>query len=725
MPFFQQKAVKLISYSLLVLVAAISFSSVFLLNFPLFYQQTSQERIVASLITLFVFLILNTFSLTAFILPSLQKFKKPKNLILLFGLMIFLSVTIAISLNYFWSIPTNHEIEFCFDGKDESSTIIIPLLAHPVTNRLYPPESFGVDNYPLFIDSGNCENGSVTTFYRHIMRYWHSPGMIVFVRDPSPDGKLSIEVNNTPSVINFDHDAEEQPGNEIVIFEGFDLGEKIEEPWDQNWFFGIRVVSVLISALYLSISLFGFTEKIIRNSVKKQKNQEKLIFPSKKSFQIKTLRIDKLLLVLTLLYFIIFGIFMAHTAGQPDQAPHRYYSLRYSETWGIPEEDFNKPYVISGQPYLAYWLNGAVNKVFRMLFPASQLRSDLLWRLVSVILSTFTVFYLYKLGKKATGNPYAGVLAAFFLSNTLMFVFMSGGISYDNLMNLASMAAIYHLVCLYKKEDFLRHTSQIGIWVVVGALSKEQFLLMTLIIFLAWLYFLVRNFRNLKLEVNPSNIALSVVMLAALGLFIGLYGVNLIRYGMPTPACYQVKGIGNCGAFSYRSEFYSQFSLPGLWYRRDTFQNPINYAFEFWIPLIIRSTWGIFSHNTFMPKLSTALHSVLLLWTFTCLARYWKNKDDVANILIYIIVTFVGFMFFYNYKQDVEYDFRHYAVAGRYLFPSIGALLTLMIYYFSKLRSLFLKRLTIIIATLIYFGGGLWMFLSRYSEVFIHWRIFF
>ncbi|MHA1280550.1 MAG: hypothetical protein ACTSQ8_25615, partial [Candidatus Helarchaeota archaeon] len=126
-------------------------------------------------------------------------------------------------------------------------------------------------------------------------------------------------------------------------------------------------------------------------------------------------RLHRILLIITLVYFIVFGILMVHTSGQPDQAPHFYFSRRYSETWGFPEENLNIKFTVTGQPYLYYWINGAIYKIFQLIFPNERFQSALIWRLMSVFYSTITVLYTYKLAAKVTDNPYAGVLAAFFL----------------------------------------------------------------------------------------------------------------------------------------------------------------------------------------------------------------------------------------------------------------------------------------------------------------------
>lgn len=725
MKILQSKTSRTIILIILLLVTSISLTAVFLLNLPFFYQQNNHTKLTTFVITFAGFFLLDSLLLKVLVFSYLKNAIKLKNLFLIGFLIIFLIITIGIGSNYYWSVPTLHHVEICFDAEDGSSTIIIPELTHHISNRLFPPEGFGLENYPLFLESGECVQGTVMTLYRRVMRFWNQPGMTVFIRQDPPDGRLFLNVNNTPTAVYFDQDSEEQPDNEVTVTAGFESGLRMDSPWDKTWFMAVKLLGVGFSAFGLALFLFGFTERVLKFSFENRKKPEKIKLPVFKGIHLNKPPGYRILLVLTLIYFLVFGTFMAHTAGQPDQAPHKYYSSRFAEAWGIPEDNPDMPYVVTGQPYLAYWLNGTVYKVYRLLFPSGQLRSDLLWRMTSVILSTLTVYYLYKLTTRATGNPYAGVLSAFLLANTMMFVFMSGGISYDNLMNLASMAAIYHLVSVYKKEDFIRHTTLTGIWVVMGALTKEQFLLMTLIIFLAWLFFVIQNRKRIHLDFNRTNIILAGAFLIALVLFLGLYGINLFRYKKPTPSCYQIKGIGKCGSFTYRSEFFSQLSLPGLWFKRDAFQNPINYALDFWAMLNIESTWGVFSHNTFILKLSTALHSLILLWFVICLARYWQKKDEICNVLLFILLAFVGFMFFFNYKQDVEYDFRHYAVSGRYLFPSIGALVTLMVHYFLKVRSTVMKRLTIIITAIIYFNGGLWMFLSRYSEVFIHWRIYF
>ncbi|HBH11612.1 MAG TPA: hypothetical protein DDX29_00590 [Clostridiales bacterium] len=446
----------------------------------------------------------------------------------------------------------------------------------------------------------------------------------------------------------------------------------------------------------------------------------------KKRMKIQKFEIHKILLILVVIYFLIFGYFMAYTVGQPDQTPHNYYSSLFSETWGVPEDDMDVGnYLVTGRPYLYYWLNGAIAKVYKAIFPVNPpIRTPIIWRLFSVILSTFTVYYTYKLARKVTNNPFAGVLAAFFLANTLMFVFVSGGIGYDNLMNLAAVAAIYHLVSVYKGDNFVEQSLLTGIWVIIGSITKLQYLLLTLIIFSAWLFFAIKNIKIIKLTFSKKNIILGVVFIGFLGLFLGLYGVNFIRYSKITPSCTQIKPQESCRGFSNRLEYHEPFSLDVFWFQRDNTTNIFQYVFQYWLYKMVESTWGILSHKTFVPLFSIGLHSVLALWAVGSQIRYWKPEDKTGTLLIFIMAAYSSYILFMNYRNEVNFSFQHYAVSGRYFSPIYGVFITLMVHYFLKIRSVLIKKLAFSLAIMIYFNGGLWMYISRYAEVFIHWRLY-
>jgi 4-amino-4-deoxy-L-arabinose transferase-like glycosyltransferase len=434
----------------------------------------------------------------------------------------------------------------------------------------------------------------------------------------------------------------------------------------------------------------------------------------------------RVLFVLVLIYFLAFGILMANLGGQPDEPKHLYYSNRFAETWGIPKEDPASAYRITGFTYLYYWLNGAALKIFRLVAPGSSAGQQMyLLRLLSVCTSAITLIYVYKLASKVTGNRYAGVLASFFMANTLMFVFVSSGVTYDNFMNLASVAAIYHLVNIYRDEDFVRNTALLGAWLCLGALAKEQVLLLAFLLFIAWLVYLIRARKRLNLTFSRANLAWIAVFSTAGILFLGLYGVNVFRYHHLIPSCPQVKGPQVCTLFAWRKPFIQPVNIRHLWSLRETIQNPFSYALNFWIIQMLAGIWGVVSHNSFPPLFSVALHGILILWACICISRYWKREHLVPTVLLLLLLTYTGYVLLMNYRSELRSDFRHFAVQGRYLFPMLGVLITLMINYFLQIRSLFLRKATLAFALVVYFAGGLGLFIFRYSQVFGYWRIHF
>ena len=137
------------------------------------------------------------------------------------------------------------------------------------------------------------------------------------------------------------------------------------------------------------------------------------------------------------------------------------------------------------------------------------------------------------------------------------------------------------------------------------------------------------------------------------------------------------------------------------------------------------SVWGILSHQTFIPTLSVSMHLCLTIWTAFFFFYHWRPKDKIPTLLFGILISYTLFVFFWNYKNEVEFNFQHYVVTGRYLLPILSVLVVLMSQTFMKIQSIPLKRISISVAVIIYFMGGLGMFISRYAEVFSHWRLYF
>jgi len=175
--------------------------------------------------------------------------------------------------------------------------------------------------------------------------------------------------------------------------------------------------------------------------------------------------IDKIILAAMLVVFLGFTLFLAFNleAGIiPDEPAHFVFSNHFASTWGIPQdslETYARGWYIDQNPFLYYWINGRVVNLLTFLVPSLSTRSLLVaLRIVNVGFALGTVLGCYFLAGEIFKNKYWRLLPVFLLINTLMFVFLSSGVNYDNLANLLSMAGFLFLVRVFNKKQYLEYS---------------------------------------------------------------------------------------------------------------------------------------------------------------------------------------------------------------------------------------------------------------------------
>jgi hypothetical protein len=94
-------------------------------------------------------------------------------------------------------------------------------------------------------------------------QWWIVPRVRFLIKTMPPDGRFYTAINDVPSVVYFDKDAEEPFPGEVIIDEGFEKGSKITIPWHKAWFLALKASMLFLSAIYLSFFFFGLTEQII------------------------------------------------------------------------------------------------------------------------------------------------------------------------------------------------------------------------------------------------------------------------------------------------------------------------------------------------------------------------------------------------------------------------------------------------------------------------------
>lgn len=245
------------------LIAAISLSALVLLNISFYYENDPRQQIFIFILATGSFFLLISLATQAFILPQIIKFRQWHNLAFIALVTAILLTVLATSAVYYWSVPTNHQVEICFDADNGENPLIIGSMVDPTTNRLYRPASFG--DYPITIQTGTCEKGDIVTLFP---RWWEIPRVTVMLRGEVPAGRFFVSINNVPAVVQFEETTDsDEPQNAVTFRDGFERGSVHALARYRNLFLAIKTLPLLGSALYLSLFLFGFSERMITHSV--------------------------------------------------------------------------------------------------------------------------------------------------------------------------------------------------------------------------------------------------------------------------------------------------------------------------------------------------------------------------------------------------------------------------------------------------------------------------
>jgi len=260
----------------------------------------------------------------------------------------------------------------------------------------------------------------------------------------------------------------------------------------------------------------------------------------------------KMLLGATIFLFVIFSIYLAlnlRMGVSPDSYYHLEVSQAYSETLGIPENtpETYKWRDITRIPYLSFWINGRILNLNELTF---NLYEVIVLRLSNILTALGTVILTYLISKRVIKNKWGQILPVFLLSNTLMFVFLSSSINYDNLVVLLSTASIYFLLKFLQEPEKLSNTLLIFVVLLLGTLTKTSVLPLAAVIFILWSVVLFKK-KILKKEyfeqfLTLSNILLTISFFLLVILNFNVYGVNMITFGKITPECTEVLTFNQC-----------------------------------------------------------------------------------------------------------------------------------------------------------------------------------
>lgn len=439
-------------------------------------------------------------------------------------------------------------------------------------------------------------------------------------------------------------------------------------------------------------------------------------------------------LILSLI-FLSFTIYLStnlRTDILPDEYAHFVFSKHFSSTLGIPTDTAfttSQGWYIQHNPFLYHWINGRFINLALLIFPlANDWQILVFLRIISSFYSLGTVIFCFLISKELIKKKWLQLLPPFMLSNTLMFVFLSGGVSYDNLTNLCSTAGLFFLIKVLKSENVILNSL---LWIIIiyfGTLVKYTVLPLALIMTIIWLIFVVRNkhlfsFVDIK---SPEKITLLVVLFILVLGNLGIYGVNLLKFNRIIPHCIQIFPKDICEISPYTQRFEKEalnqkMSIVDSIYAG--FPNPVKYFFDVWIDYMLNNIYGILAHVSYFPSYITILYRLFFLWVIMLAFKYWKDTPVSIISLVLIFLFYLFVLFIQNYNSELTYGFKQISVQGRYIFPVINSLYILVGYTLDKVKN----RIILLGSSLFVIGiftiGGPIKFIIRYDTIFINWFV--
>lgn len=419
---------------------------------------------------------------------------------------------------------------------------------------------------------------------------------------------------------------------------------------------------------------------------------------------------EKTVLILLLLIFTLFTLFLAiklKMGISPDSLYHLEVSQAYSTTLGRPQNtpDTYQWRDITRIPYLYFWINGRILNINN-----GVIDEGLLLRIVNVICSVGTVFVTYLLSKEIFKNKWKRLLPIFFLTNTLMFVFLSSSINYDNLANLLSVLSIFYFVKFVKSEVDIKYLLLMILFLCLGALTKFTVLPLALILVVLTIVDIFKKKEYLKkIKIGKEYLLLIPILFFGL-LNLELYGKNIFQYGGLEPDCNKILTHEQClsnGVYYRDNVTFQSTEIGGIkgYFKLLTSGErvgPFRYFLK-WFPNLTMKIYGIMGDSSlFMPEPFWYLFIFFFLIATVLAIVNFRKWNQVEKYLVVIFLFYIGVLFFIqNYSMYLKFNHYYLALQGRYIFPVISILYILFsksILYISnrRLRYIFLIFVVII-----------------------------
>ncbi len=455
-----------------------------------------------------------------------------------------------------------------------------------------------------------------------------------------------------------------------------------------------------------------------------------------------------------LTYFVIKASYFAFSIGEnifPDEITHFGLANLFSRSF-LPPADSPGSYQfipITTSPILYFYLMGKV--LFLNIFPVSNL---VFLRCINICISTLTVWFGWKFIRLLVSETAVRLLFVAMITNTLMFTFISGAVSYDNLTNCLAVLALYYLFSFFQSRSSSNFLLFV-LFVSMGLLTKFTFLPYAFALLGVFLFherdnlgFLPSAARFLFLPFRMKNYLLSFLCLFFIATATNLFLGNLFKYGKLQPSMDEALGFeqalhnrafasyyilrlfkeGNVSyseaqnmAFTHIKHLGDRYStldiLEGVLRNWNTPRiDRFRYAFV-WSDIMLQRTFGILAHRSMAKSDIDLMPYLVLLSMAGGLLIRRINAFNLSGSSIYLLFI-AGFyalilMQLVNYKLYFSIGVIPCEIQGRYIFPVVTPIYVLVAYYLTGFGSKLRQWCIFLTVTAIFVLGEFPWFLQR------------
>jgi len=406
----------------------------------------------------------------------------------------------------------------------------------------------------------------------------------------------------------------------------------------------------------------------------------------------------------------------------------RLYAHHLSPFWGGQPAGADMYGAVARDPsYLYQYL---MSFPYRLIsaFTANQTAQVLVLRALNIALFACSL-PLYRRLLRKTGASLAAVNLSLLIFVLIPVVpLLAAQINYDNLfipltgLTLLLTVGIVEELRLYRRLDTAR-LAWLLIICLLTSLVKYAFLPIFMIIgayiiFHCWQAFPSKRKFLYSLGFGATFISrrarwlLLICLVLASGLFIERYGINMVRYHTPIPACDKVLDTQQCSAYGPWIRDYN-FAINKI----DEAHNPFVYSGDWlqgmWLRLFFAVDGPATQFQTRGPLIVPAIGAIVATVSSAALlivyGRRLLRRHNARAIVFFVVVSFgyIGLLFIDEYQAYVRTG-QPVAINGRYLLPVLPLLFLLTCLAYQQLlrRKPLLKLAAASVAVLVMIWGG-------------------